>query len=88
MRQWLNGWTGPGGGAGGVAGTGHAPPVAVPGGAPAPVGPTRGLDDKQSTLSRWAIAIIQNPLHVTSTIGIEKSFATVSGSDINEILLQ
>ena len=52
MRQWLNGWTGPGGGAGGVAGTGHAPPVAVPGGAPAPVGPTRGLDDKQSTLSR------------------------------------
>ena len=52
MRQWLNGWTGPGGGAGGVATTGHAPPVAVPGGAPAPVGPTRGLDDKQSTLSR------------------------------------
>merc|ERR1712172_194734 len=52
MRQWLNGWTGPGGGAG-AAGTGHAPPVAVPGGAPAPVGPTRGLDDKQSTLSRY-----------------------------------
>ena len=48
MRQWLNGWSGPGGG----AGAGHGPPVAVPGGAPAPVGPTRGLDDKQSTLSR------------------------------------
>ena len=51
MRQWLNGWSAPGGGAGHT--TGHAPPVAVPGGAPAPVGPARGLDDKQSTLSRW-----------------------------------
>ena len=43
MRQWLNGWSGPasGGGGGGVPGGG------VPG-----VGPTRGIDDKQSTLSR------------------------------------
>ena len=82
MRQWLNGWTGPGGGAGGVAGTGHAPPVAVPGGAPAPVGPTRGLDDKQSTLSRWGIAIIKNPFHVTSPIA-----PVVSIPDTNESLL-
>ena len=47
MRQWLNGWSGPGSGGGGVAG-----PVPPPGVGAAPVGPTRGLDDKQSTLSR------------------------------------
>ena len=53
MRQWLNGWSGPasgGGGGGGVAAPGGG--GGVPGGGVPSVGPTRGIDDKQSTLSR------------------------------------
>ena len=46
MRQWLNGWTGQGTGGGGGGG-------GLPGGGAPGVGPARGLDDKQSTLSRY-----------------------------------
>ena len=52
MRQWLNGWSQPAGGGGGGA---PVPPGGggVPGGGAPGVGPTRGIDDKQSTLSRY-----------------------------------
>ena len=49
MRQWLNGWSGPGSG----GGTAPAATPGVPGGGTPGVGPTRGIDDKQSTLSRY-----------------------------------